>query len=130
MHESFRQEPGTCRRIDLAAVDAAGAATFYREMFGWSARPMRANGGAFFEFSAQGRTVASMYQLEAARIAQGVPSHWTPYVGIADLDESVARAIRLGGAVIVRPFEVDGVARVSLVVDSGGALLGLWELPA
>jgi predicted enzyme related to lactoylglutathione lyase len=33
----------------------------------------------------------------------------------------------LGGKVIVDPFVVSGVARVALILDSVGAVVGLWE---
>jgi predicted enzyme related to lactoylglutathione lyase len=37
------------------------------------------------------------------------------------------RPSSLGGKVIVAPFEVAGVARIALIEDAVGALLGLWE---
>lgn len=130
MREDRRRNLGRCCRIDLAAIDARGAASFYLRMFGWKARSIKANGGEFVELSAYGKTVASLYRLTAAQINRGVPSHWTPYIGVTDIDEATIKAIQLGGAVIVEPFRVDGLTRVSLIADSGGALLGLWELPA
>jgi predicted enzyme related to lactoylglutathione lyase len=33
----------------------------------------------------------------------------------------------LGGIVIVDPFVVSGVARIALILDSVGAVVGLWE---
>ena len=113
--------------VDLAATDAVGAAEFYRGLFGWQTRTQHTNGGEFKRFMAGDETVASLYQLDARQIAAGVPSHWTPYVEVADIDESAARAGTLGGSLVVKPFDVDGMARVSLVSDSCGALIGLWE---
>ena len=130
MCEQFGQNIGRCCRIDLAAIDATQAASFYRRMFGWESHSAFANGGSFIRFSLRGNTVASLYQLSAAQIARGVPSHWTPYIGVGNVDESASRAGELGGSVIVNPFDVDGEARVGLIADPGGALLGLWELSA
>jgi len=114
--------------VDLATADPRGAADFYRGLFGWQTRAQRANGGEFKRFMAGGETVASFYQLDARQIAAGVPSHWTPYFSVANIDESTSRSKALGGRVVVKPFDVDGMARVSLITDSNGALLGLWEL--
>jgi uncharacterized protein len=114
--------------VDLAAADPRGAADFYRGMFGWQTRRKPANGGAFHYFMADGEAVASLYQLDSQQIAGAVPSHWTPYIAVANVDESAANAAALGGRVVVKPFNVDGIARVSLITDSGGALVGLWEL--
>jgi predicted enzyme related to lactoylglutathione lyase len=57
----------------------------------------------------------------------GVPSHWTPYIQVDDLDDTVRRVTAFGGKVIVRPFVVSGIARIALVLDSVGAHVGLWE---
>jgi len=114
--------------VDLAAADSRAAADFYRGLFGWQTETQAANGGEFRRFTADGETVASLYQLDKRQITAGVPSHWTPYISVADIDESVSRAVTLGGRVVVKPFRVDGMARVSLITDADGALTGLWEL--
>jgi predicted enzyme related to lactoylglutathione lyase len=114
--------------LDLAAVDARRAADFYAGLFGWQTQRQQANGGEYHHFTADGETVGSLYQLDARQIAGGVPSHWTPYISVSDLEGMAARAAALGGQVVVKPFSVDGIARISLVTDSTGALLGLWEL--
>lgn len=114
--------------VDLAAANPRGAADFYRAMFGWQTERKRANGGEFLHFMAEGEPVASLYQLDSRQIAGGVASHWTPYIGVSDIDESASNAARLGGRVVVKPFSVDGIARISLIADSGGALVGLWGL--
>jgi predicted enzyme related to lactoylglutathione lyase len=56
-----------------------------------------------------------------------VPSHWTPYVRVDDVDAVVHRAVALGGEVIVRPFVIEGAARIALILDDVGAQVGLWE---
>lgn len=116
--------------LDLAAVDAGNAARFYEGMFGWRATRYQANGGEIFRFIDKGATIASLYQLRSREIERGVPSHWTPYVAVPAIDEAASKAEALGGQVIVKPFDVDGIARVGLVADSVGGLFGLWELPA
>lgn len=115
--------------FDLAAVDAHRAADFYAGMFGWQTQRHAANGGEFFRFAHNGEVIATLYQLQSRQVEAGVPSHWTPYVGVTDIDAMAAKAAALGGSLVVKPFRVDDVARVSLVTDSAGALIGLWELP-
>jgi len=125
---NFKYKPARFCWVDLAAADPRGAADFYRGLFGWQVETQHANGGEFKRFTTGGETVASLYRLDTRQIAAGVPSHWTPYISVVDIDESVSRAETLGGRIVVRPFDVDDMARVSLISDSNGALLGLWEL--
>lgn len=114
--------------VDLATVDAEEAGQFYRRMFGWQTKRQPANGGEFLLFTSEGKSIASLYQLDSRQVVGGVPSHWTPYVGVSNIDEVVTKTTAFGGDVIVEPFEVDGTARVSLIADPVGALVGLWEL--
>jgi predicted enzyme related to lactoylglutathione lyase len=113
--------------VDLAATDAARAKAFYRKLFGWTSREQPANGGRFTYMQLSGQNVGSLYQLRRDHLDQGVPSHWTPYIRVNDVGDTVRRAASFDGKVIVRPFEVSGVARIALIQDSVGAHVGLWE---
>lgn len=113
--------------MDLAASDAEAAKAFYGQLFGWTSRDQAANGGSFTRLQLSGRDVGSVYQLKRAQLESGVPSHWTPYVRVDGVDEAARHAVSLGGEVIVRSFDVAGVARIALIVDSVGAPVGLWQ---
>ena len=113
--------------VDLAATDADKAKVFYRQLFGWKSCEQAANGGSFSRFQFSGQDVGSLYQLNRTHLDRGVPSHWTPYVQVENVDAAAGRVASLGGEVIVRPFVVPGTARIALIVDSVGALVGLWE---
>lgn len=113
--------------VDLAATDVEAARRFYAEVFGWSAHDQAANGGTFTRLRAGDADVGSLYQMRAAQLEAGAPSHWTPYAAVDDLDAAVRRVVAAGGRCVVAPFEVDGMARIALVLDNVGALLGLWQ---
>jgi predicted enzyme related to lactoylglutathione lyase len=119
--------PGRFCWVDLAATDVVSAAQFYQQLFGWTSREQPANGGHFTRLQAAGRDVGSLYQLRRELLGRGVPSHWTPYVRVLDVDHTTRRASEIGGTVIVRPFEVSGIARIGLIADAVGAQIGLWE---
>ena len=117
--------------LDLAARDATRARQFYGAAFGWTFTDESANGGRFTRLHAAGRPAGSLYQLRAALVEAGVPSHWTPYIRVADADAALHRTTRCGGRTLVAPFVVDGTARIALLEDAVGALIGLWQpLPA
>jgi predicted enzyme related to lactoylglutathione lyase len=50
-------------------------------------------------------------------------------VSVPDVDATASKASGLGGQVIVPPQDVAGFARVSLISDPSGALIGLWQKP-
>jgi uncharacterized protein len=103
--------------LDLAATDADSAKAFYRDMFGWTSHEQQANGGSFIRLRLSDRDVGSIYQLRETLLEHGMN----------DVEDSVRRAALCGGTVVVHPFLVSGVARIALILDSVGALVGLWE---
>jgi predicted enzyme related to lactoylglutathione lyase len=119
--------PGGFCWVDLAASDATAAQRFYAAAFGWTFRDQPVPGGHFTRCQFEGRDVASLYPLRAAQRAQGVPSHWTPYLAVDTLDAALQRVAAHGGRQIVAPLDVPGIARIALVEDAVGALVGLWQ---
>lgn len=113
--------------LDLAATDASSAKTFYRNLFGWTSHDQLANGGSFTRLRLSDHDVGSIYQLRETLLDNGMTSHWTPYVRVSDIEHAVERAAQFGGRVVVDPFLVSGVARIALILDSVGAVVGLWE---
>ena len=101
--------------VDLAATDAARATDFYGQVFGWAPCEQPANGGSFTRMRLSGQDVGSIYQLKRAHRDQGVPSHWTPYIRVDDVDH------------VARGVVVSGIAQIALILDSVGAQVGLWE---
>ena len=113
--------------LDLAATDASSAKTFYRNLFGWTSHEQLANGGSFTRLRLSDHDIGSVYQLKEALLDNGMTSHWTPYVRVHDIEQAAGRATQFGGTVIVDPFLVSGIARIALILDSVGAVVGLWE---
>jgi uncharacterized protein len=119
--------PGAFCWLDLAASNADVAMAFYSQVFGWRFEPQRANGGRFTRCRVGERDVGSLYPLKRAQLERGVPSHWTPYVRVEDVDALAPRIAPLGGRVLVAPFEVERTARIALIEDAVGAVVGLWQ---
>jgi predicted enzyme related to lactoylglutathione lyase len=122
-----RTRPGGFCWLDLAASDAALAKTFYAQAFGWTFHEQQANGGHFTRCRSEGQDVGSLYQLKPAQREQGTPSHWTPYILVNNAHAAARRVMECGGRLAVAPFDVQGTARIALIEDAVGALVGLWE---
>jgi predicted enzyme related to lactoylglutathione lyase len=127
MVQLAKTDPGRFCWLDLAATDADSAKNFYGKLFGWTSHEQPANGGSFTRLRLSDQDVGSLYQLREALLDRGISSHWTPYVRVDNVKDAVQRATDFGGTVIADPFVVSGVARIALIQDSVGALIGLWE---
>lgn len=127
MKQSHVNPFGTFIWHDLAATDTVAALDFYYSVFGWMAITEHANGGEFIRLQCDGQNIGSMYRMNAHERNHGVPSHWTPYICVENVDATVHRVVAAGGALLVQPFDVEGIARIAIVADSIGSVLGLWE---
>ena len=56
-----------------------------------------------------------------------LPSMWTLYLGVADIDAAVDTARGLGAQIIREPFDSE-FGRVATITDPTGALLNLTEV--
>lgn len=119
--------PGGFCWLDLAASDAAIAKAFYARAFGWTFDERQANGGHYTRCRSDGRDVGSLYQLRRAQLEHGVPSHWTPYILVNSALATARGVAAWGGRLVVAPFDVPGTARIALIEDAVGALVGLWQ---
>lgn len=105
---------GTFVWHDLLCTDPAGAAVFYAGLFGWTCRNGR--------FWREGTPIAGIVALEAAL---GWPSHWLPYVSVADVDAAVGRGMAHGGTPLHPSTDAPDGGRFAVLADPGGAGFGL-----
>jgi uncharacterized protein len=119
--------PGLFCWADLGTTEGAAAKAFYTSLLGWEAEDLGAGeDGVYTMFRRGGRDVAALYEMGPAERGQ-LPSHWSSYVSVADVDAVAARARELGSAVVADPFDVMDSGRMAVVRDPGGANLHLWE---
>ena len=126
MAERTKHEPGTFSWVELATRDGAAAKRFYTSLFGWGFDDMPVGDGTTYTMlTKNGRRVGALYQMSAQQ--QGVPPHWNSYVTVASADDSAAQAKRLGGNVMLEPFDVLDAGRMAVVADPTGAVFSLWQ---
>lgn len=111
--------------MELSTEDTAAAKSFYADLFDWKYEdlPME-KGGAYsmFEPAAGGPGGGIM-----AKSMPEVPTAWTPYVAVDDLEASVAKVTGLGGVVHMGPTPVAGHGSFAIVADPSGGVIGLWQ---
>jgi uncharacterized protein len=110
---------------DLASPDPAAAADFYNKVLGWEARP--AEGMPYTMFYADGENVAGMGELTQEMADGGMPSVWSSYVIVDDVDAVLAKAIELGAKPIMEVLQVGETGRMAFIIDPVGSAVGFWE---
>ena len=57
----------------------------------------------------------------------GIPQHWMPYVQVANVDQTIAKAKRLGCDVKLDGQDVPNVGRLGVFLDPLGASIGILQ---
>jgi predicted enzyme related to lactoylglutathione lyase len=123
-----RTKQGEFIWVDLSAGDMEKQSAFYEALLGWSHTDMPfAEGMIYRMFKADGHTVAGMSQLSPDMMAKGQPSAWNTYVAVDDVDASVAKAMALGGEVVMPAMDVPGSGRLAGIKDPTGAYIFFWK---
>ena len=117
--------PGRFVWHELLTPDPERALRFYRELLGWTVRPMdRGRLGTCKTVSAAGVEQGGVMPLPPGE-APG--PRWVAYVAVDSLEAALARTLELGGEVRRPAEDLPGVGRTAVVAYGGGAELALTE---
>ncbi len=112
---------GTFCWYELLTRDPEGARKFYPEIFGWSVASDDSHGGdPYWMFKAGEKLVAGIQPVDT-------PPHWLVYVAVEDVDETVKKAVALGGGEMVPPTDIGGMGRFAVLQDNLGGAIGCFE---
>jgi uncharacterized protein len=110
--------------VDLMTSDHVRARDFYGQLFGWTANEPSEEFGGYFIFSKDGVPVAGgMPSMPDA----GPPNIWSIYLSTGDAQKAVEVATANGAQMIVPPMEVADLGTMAVLVDPGGAAIGMWQ---
>jgi hypothetical protein len=122
----FDMRPGSVCWNELASPDTTASQSFYRALFGWGVRETSMPDHTYTEWLRDDQPVGGMLPL--AVVGPDVPPHWLVYFSVEDCDRSVETARDLGGRTLRPPFDVEGVGRIAVLSDPGGAAFAVIAL--
>ena len=119
-------EPGALAWAELYTRDTEAASSFYGGLFGWASNAVPSpDGGTYALYQLEGVEAAGMMDI---REEWGpMPPHWAVYFEVADLDDTRARAVDLGGGELMPPMQVEGVGRFAFLRDPQGAVVAVIQ---
>lgn len=127
MSERDGYQDGVPSWISGVFADPEKAAGFYTELFGWTAEDVLPadDPGSYFVCKLRGRDVAAL----GTEPGGGAPRHadWGTCIWVDDADATADKVAAAGGGVIIPPFDQGDLARMAIVKDPHGAILGLWQ---
>jgi uncharacterized protein len=121
-------EPSSFAWAELNARGIEKAKPFYIKVFGWGEKesPMGEGQGMYTEFKKDGESIAGAMEMNPM-VPKEVPSYWTVYFAVDDVDKGFKKAIDLGGHEMLAPTDYPG-GRFAIVSDPQGAVFGVMKM--
>jgi uncharacterized protein len=122
----FLAVPGEWIWSSLLARDPARDAAFYQKLFGYDVFDMPNKDGAehvIFSSDDYARASANAMPGDSARRHP----HWLNFVRVTDTSAATAKAVALGGRILVEPHIDRHGGKAAVVADPAGAPIGLME---
>ena len=108
---------------ELLTVDTGAAASFYAAALGWKVRAWEHDPAYGLVETPSSGVLGGLRHLPG-----GGQPHWLPFVGVADIAASVARAEGLGAKVLQPVTEITGTGgRYAVLADPHGNAIGIYH---
>jgi uncharacterized protein len=111
---------------ELMTTDTKAAKSFYGKVVGWGAQDMPMPGMTYTMWMAGQAAVGGLMDLPEDAKKMNTPPCWVGYIGVDDVDGTVERIKKLGGAVDVPPRDIPEVGRIAVVADPQKAAFALF----
>jgi predicted enzyme related to lactoylglutathione lyase len=121
-------DPGEWIWSSLITSDPDAGAAFYQTLFDYEVFDLPADEGAQHLLLATDNYARASANSWPANKASMHP-HWLNYVRVEDTDKTAAKAVALGGRILVEPRVDRHGGKVAVIADPAGAAFGLLEWP-
>ena len=122
-NEDSRVNPeGSFVWYELLTPDPVAAKTFYDAVVGWNIEAQPSGEMDYRMIGrADGGNAGGVMRLTDEMREHGARPAWLGYVGVDDVDQSVAAIEQDGGKALMAAFDIPNVGRIALVTDPQGA---------
>jgi len=128
--EDKRHPAGSHCWLDLATSDLAAAKEFYTQVlsFGYLEVPMPGGAPGVYTMLAVGDgQQGGARELGPEEKQAKVPPHWMVYTAVDDVDATAAKAVELGGRVMVPAFDIPDTGRMAVLEGPNGEAFAVWD---
>jgi predicted enzyme related to lactoylglutathione lyase len=119
-------EANTLGWAELNSRGLERAIPFYESVFGWTHKTSPfGEGREYTEFQLDGESIAGALEM-MPNIPAEVPSYWSVYFKVDDVDATFQKGIELGATEMVAPQDYPG-GRFAILSDPQGAMFALYK---
>ena len=121
-------EPGAVCWNENMSRSFDGNKAFYHAVFGYEYDDMSSEDFSYATFKTSGDPMGGIGDLGAMAPAE-TPAHWMTYFAVADADQTIATATKLGGSVM-RPAWDSPYGRMAILADDQGSVFAIMGMTA
>ena len=118
---AVRDEHGSFSWAECYSPDPQRAATFYEDLFGWTANTVEMDMGPYTILHREGHDIAGLL----APPAPDIPPNWLPYFQVSDAEGITTAAGDAGAHVQMGPMAIPDVGTFSVITDPQGATFAI-----
>lgn len=116
-------DPGSLCWADLITPDSERAKTFYQVLFGWKLTFGEGKDSGYLHIVNREKFVGGIPPSEHA----SEPPHWRAYFAVADIVDSMQRAMNLGAKTLFGPMAIEDQGQFAVLADPQGAAFAIYE---
>lgn len=109
--------------VELWTTDVDRSAQFYGTVLGFDRSTVNVGGSRYTAFEVDSARVGGVVKIPI----NGVQPNWLPTIRVLNVDSAVARAVRLGGRVVLAPRRDVRDGALAIIQDPTGAAIALQE---
>lgn len=116
---------------DLTVPNATSLKEFYKEVIGWQEQEvaMKDNEETYADYAMMIDDETAAGGICNQRGAnKNIPPQWIMYINVENVAESLEKALKLGGKLILESKKADGTYNFVIVQDPAGAVFGLGKV--
>lgn len=121
-----KNKHGATTWFELKTTDMKKAGEFYSQLFGWDMHSEEVQPGMQYVTFKNGPVpVAGMIQLTDKMVP--MPSNWSIYFNVSNLDAAIEKAKKMGGSVLYHPVDMPKVGRFTAIQDPEGVVFSVIQ---
>ena len=110
---------------DLMTTDTEGAKKFYGAVAGWGTQAWEGP-TPYTLFTVGGIPIGGVSPLSDDMKKNHVPPHWLPAVCVDNVDDTLAKATKLGAKTVAPPMDIPDTGRYAVLQDPQGATISIF----
>jgi predicted enzyme related to lactoylglutathione lyase len=111
---------------ELLTPDPVGAKQFYTKTVGWDTQAYPGSDPPYTMWLNGDTPVGGIMAMPPEATKSGGAPAWLTYLSTPDVDDTVARAQKLGASVHVQPRDIPNVGRFAVLSDPQGAMFAVY----